>query len=172
VTSTPQAQPAQAEPAEVHFSHSGQRFLLGYGGDFYGIWDRLAPGPPIQRFPMTDEGWASAWQLFNAWEPTAAEVAPEGAPAATPQAAQAQPVQQPQPVQQVEQAQPVQPAPPNITFTHSGQRFLLGYGADFYGIWDRLAPGPPIQRFPMTDDGWRQVWQIFAAWEPNAAEVH
>ena len=49
-----------ATGAGIQFSYTGQRFVLGYGGDFYGIWDRLAPGGPIQRFPRTDDGWWSS----------------------------------------------------------------------------------------------------------------
>jgi hypothetical protein len=58
-----------------------------------------------------------------------------------------------------------------IQFSYTGQRFVLGYGNDFYGIWDRLAPGGPIQRFPRTDDGWRAAWLQYSAWEPGAQPV-
>jgi hypothetical protein len=57
------------------------------------------------------------------------------------------------------------------TFTHSGKRFLLGYAPDYYGIWDRLAPGPPVQRFALDDEGWRRAWMQFVAWEPVPAPV-
>ena len=57
--------------------------------------------------------------------------------------------------------------PDGMTFSHSGQRFVLGYGPDFYGIWDRQAPGPPVMRFPRTDPGWQEAWRTFAAWEPQ-----
>jgi hypothetical protein len=59
-----------------------------------------------------------------------------------------------------------EPHPPEPTFTHAGVRFLLGFGREYYGIWDRLAPGPPIQRYPLTEDGWRHAWRQFVAWEP------
>ncbi len=58
-----------------------------------------------------------------------------------------------------------------LQFTHSGRRFLLGYGTDFFGIWDRERPGPPVSRFPRTDDGWRAAWLQFAGEEPYSAEV-
>lgn len=58
-----------------------------------------------------------------------------------------------------------------LQFTHSGQRYLLGYGTDFFGIWDRSAPGPPVTRFPRTDDGWRAAWLQFVGTEPNSAAV-
>lgn len=69
---------------------------------------------------------------------------------------------------------PAGPAPSGgdaLQFTHSGARYLLGYGHDFFGIWDRRAPGGPVARFPRTDEGWRDAWQRFAAWEPHRAEV-
>lgn len=59
--------------------------------------------------------------------------------------------------------------PPGLAFTHTGSRFVLGYGADFCGIWDRLAPGPPVRVFPRTEDGWAQAQFTFLTWEPQAA---
>jgi len=61
------------------------------------------------------------------------------------------------------------PTADGLTFTHTGQRYVLGYGVDFYGIWDRLAPGPPVMRFARTDQGWQDAWRTFISWEPNAA---
>jgi hypothetical protein len=58
----------------AQFSHSGFRYLLGYGTDFFGIWDRETPGGPIQRFPRTDEGWAAAWRIFVGMEPNSVAV--------------------------------------------------------------------------------------------------
>jgi Domain of unknown function (DUF4190)/Uncharacterised protein family UPF0547 len=70
------------------------------------------------------------------------------------------------------------PAPPvpdardeAIQYSHSGQRYLLGYGTDFFGIWDRQEPARPVSRYPRTDDGWRAAWLAFTAKEPNSAEV-
>jgi hypothetical protein len=67
------------------------------------------------------------------------------------------------------------PAPPEdeeaLQFTHSGTRYLLGYGRSFFGIWDRQGGGGPVSRFPRTDDGWRDAWSAFSAMEPNSAEV-
>lgn len=59
------------------------------------------------------------------------------------------------------------PTAEKIEFTHSGERFLLGYTDDFFGIWDRQSPATPSERFPRTDDGWRQVWERYAALETN-----
>lgn len=59
---------APAAEAKTEFTHTGSRFLLGYGADYFGIWDRNAPQQPIERFPRNDEGWASAWTRYTAIE--------------------------------------------------------------------------------------------------------
>src|SRR5438270_824660 len=58
-----------------------------------------------------------------------------------------------------------------LRFSHSGERYILGYGADFFGIWDRTIPGGPVVRFPRNDDGWNLAWNQFTAMEPRAHEV-
>jgi uncharacterized RDD family membrane protein YckC len=73
----PASEVAKAAPVgegALQFSHSGSRFLLGFGRDHFGIWDRQAPGPPIERFARTDEGWREAWLRYSAIEPTWVEV--------------------------------------------------------------------------------------------------
>jgi hypothetical protein len=69
--------------------------------------------------------------------------------------------------------QPVRPRPEDepLQYTHSGRRYLLGYGADFFGIWDRENPASPVSRWPRTDEGWRASWIAFNAEEPYASEV-
>jgi hypothetical protein len=71
------AEPAAAPSGEgpFQYSHSGVRYLLGWGTDFFGIWDRGFPGGPVRRFRRTDEGWSQAWVAFSALEPNASEVA-------------------------------------------------------------------------------------------------
>lgn len=64
----------------------------------------------------------------------------------------------------------VQVATP-LQYTHSGRRLLLGYGADFFGIWERDRPDRPRSRFPRTDDGWRAAWLEFSEQEPDSVEV-
>jgi hypothetical protein len=54
-----------------------------------------------------------------------------------------------------------------VEFTHSGERYLLGYTDEFFGVWDRQAPETPLERFPRTDDGWRQAWERYAGIESN-----
>lgn len=66
---------------------------------------------------------------------------------------------------------PGSPGDEALQFTHSGRRYLLGYGNDFFGIWDRQGGSAPVSRFPRTDDGWRQAWLAFAADEPESTEV-
>jgi uncharacterized RDD family membrane protein YckC len=68
----------------LQFSHSGGRYLLGFGLDFFGIWDRQEPGHPVERFPRTDEGWRAAWIRYTAIEPRWAEVAVPGPGAPAP----------------------------------------------------------------------------------------
>jgi hypothetical protein len=62
---TQQFPAAQAGPEEkVEFTHSGQRYLLGYGREYFGIWDRNAPATPAYRFTRSDAGWVQAWQQY------------------------------------------------------------------------------------------------------------
>jgi hypothetical protein len=58
-----------------------------------------------------------------------------------------------------------------LQFSHSGRRYLLGYGADFFGIWDREGGADPVSRYPRTDDGWREAWLAFTSREPENTEV-
>jgi hypothetical protein len=67
------AAPIAAAPAAPTFSERGRRFLLGSGPDYYGIWDKQAPGPATAKFPATDEGWEAAWRQYSRWE---AEIVP------------------------------------------------------------------------------------------------
>jgi len=76
-------------------------------------------------------------------------------------------------------SQPSQPAQPAgrqvgegaLQFSHSGARYLLGYGTDHFGIWDRNVPGGAEQRFPRTDEGWRAAWTAYVSLEPNNVAV-
>jgi hypothetical protein len=66
--------PPRLDDEALQYTHSGQRLLLGYGRDFFGIWSRQDPTHPVSRYPRTDEGWRSAWLAFVAEEPTHTEV--------------------------------------------------------------------------------------------------
>lgn len=91
------------------FSHTGYRYLLGYDAAGYGIWDRNSPGsPPVQTFPRTDEGWATAWTQYTSMEPQNAAVGGPTAFAAPP----------PLP--------PQYPYPGASTGTGSGTKVLVG----------------------------------------------
>ncbi len=68
------------EDDALQYTHSGTRYLLGYGEDFFGIWDRQAGGPAVARYPRTREGWTAAWARFSAWEPHSADVGIGGGP--------------------------------------------------------------------------------------------
>jgi hypothetical protein len=65
------------------------------------------------------------------------------------------------------------PASPSgaAQYTHSGFRYVLGFVADSFGIWDRQSPGAPVETFPRTDDGWRSAWIRFVGLEPNHQPV-
>ncbi|HJS27847.1 MAG TPA: hypothetical protein VJ913_12060 [Actinomycetota bacterium] len=75
------APPGETADEALQFTHSGRRYLLGYGGDFFGIWDRQGGRGPVSRFPRTDQGWREAWLAFSSQEPESAEVGMLGAPA-------------------------------------------------------------------------------------------
>ena len=146
--------PSSAEPT-IQYTHSGHRYVLGYGADFFGIWDRNAPGTPAERYPRTDDGWRQAWTRFAGLEPHHAPVPQAGQPAATTPGARRE-----------------TPADNDaLQYTHSGQRYLLGYGRTFFGIWDRTAPAAPVERFGRDDAGWQHAWQRFTSLETTYSEV-
>ena len=148
-------QPVAPPAAEVQYTHSGHRYVLGYGADFFGIWDRTAPGAPSERFARTDDGWRQAWTRFAGMEPDHAAVPQSGAATAS----------------QWGSASPTEPDNDALQYTHSGQRYLLGYGRTFFGIWDRTAPAAPVERFGRDTAGWQRAWQRFTSLETNYSEV-
>jgi hypothetical protein len=114
--------------------------------------------------------WCLSWLVSD--PPKAAEVPPPGVAETTPGAAAAmtQPI-----ATQTPGAYSVGPeggriasaSGERVEFTHSGERYLLGYSGDHFGIWDRQSPAQPAERFPRSDDGWRQAWQRYIAIESN-----
>ena len=60
------------------FTHTGYRYVLGYLGDEYLLWDRADASAPLERFPRTTEGWAEAWRRFASLEPRAETLDREG----------------------------------------------------------------------------------------------
>ena len=156
-----------ATASQVQYTHSGHRYVLGYGADFFGIWDRTDPGTPAERYARTDDGWRQAWTRFATMEPHHTAVPQDGATAPA--------------------ASPAWGAPASgaaaggvaagvvdndaLQYTHSGQRYLLGYGRTFFGIWDRTAPAAPVERFGRDDAGWQRAWQRFTSLETHYTEV-
>jgi hypothetical protein len=152
---------APTEAAPVQYTHSGFRYVLGYGPDNFGIWDRQVPGAPMETFPRTDEGWRSAWVRFAGLEPNNV---PVGASAGGPAGETASPT-------------PTSATSPDLgdtqvlQYTHSGSTYLLGYGRTFFGIWQRSDPSKPIERFARDDAGWAAAWRRFTTIESNYTEV-
>jgi hypothetical protein len=147
----------------VQYTHSGFRYVLGYAADSFGIWDRQAPGGPVETFPRTDDGWRSAWIRFVSLEPNHQAVGASGppqvaAPAGPQSGAQTAPAPDPSDDQVLQ-------------YTHSGSNYLLGYGRTFFGIWLRTDPSRPLERFPRDDAGWAAAWRRFTTIESNYAEV-
>jgi hypothetical protein len=153
----------------VRYSHTGYRYVLGYGADFFGIWDRQSPTMPAERFPRTDEGWRQAWMRYASLEPNHVAVPQPGmaTPAAGSYGTGTGPTSGGWAV----------PAPAHATddealqYTHSGTRYLLGYGRTFFGIWDRTSPSSPTERFARDDAGWAAAWRRYTQIETNYAEV-
>lgn len=160
-SSAPAAAPTPS--GSVQYTHSGYRYVLGYGVDFFGLWDRQASSGPSERFPRTDEGWRQAWTRFASLEPNhiAVPQAGAGAPAAAANTSAASPTASTIDVSDTEVVQ----------YTHSGQRYLLGYGKTFFGIWDRQAAAAPVERFSRDDTGWQDAWRRFTALETHYTEV-
>lgn len=167
------SQPQQiAADTSVRYSHSGYRYVLGYGADFFGIWDRQSPAAPSERFPRSDDGWRQAWTRFTSLEPNHVAV-PETAGGAGAAAGTGAGTAFGAPAQAAGGAPPVIDPTDNevVQYTHSGQRYLLGYGRSFFGIWDRQSPGAPVERFTRDDSGWQQAWRRFTSLETHYTEV-
>ena len=113
------------------------------------------PTPQPTSVPTPAAGPSAASASQTSAQPPAAEEPPaaQDAPAAAQTAADAQ------------TAQPTSDV--KIEFTHTGSQFLLGYGADYFGIWDRNAPQQPVERFPRNDQGWVSAWQRYVSIEKN-----
>jgi hypothetical protein len=86
--SPPPPRPAGADEA-LQYTHSGGRFLLGYGEGYFGIWERARSGAPVERFPRTLDGWQAAWRRYVTLEPMHTEVGLGTAPIPSPMAAMA-----------------------------------------------------------------------------------
>jgi hypothetical protein len=155
---TPSTAADQPTDTSIRYTHSGYRYVLGYGADHFGIWDRQSPATPTERFARTDDGWRQAWVRFAGLEPNAVEVPQSGSPSpgVGPGSGAAQP-------DAADRAA--------LKDTHTGQRYILGYGRTFFGIGDRQAPNQPMERFSRDDTGWAAAWSRFTQLETHYTEV-
>jgi hypothetical protein len=152
------------------YTHSGYRYVLGYGADFFGIWNRDNPTTPTERYARTDQGWRDAWSKFVQLEPNHMAV-PDGGSAAAPTGPATAAGGAGGAGGMAPQIQ-LNPSDTSVLqYTHSGTRYLLGYGQTFFGIWDRQDPSAPVERFPRSDDGWAQAWRRYTQIENNFTEV-
>src|SRR5271156_3383501 len=56
-------------PGKAVISHRGEKYEIGRGKRFYGIWAVGAPyDAPVDRWPETRDGWGQAWMRFSAIE--------------------------------------------------------------------------------------------------------
>ena len=56
--------------------------------------------------------------------------------------------------------------PEKAIISHRGEKYEIGRGKRFYGIWVVGAPyEAPVDRWPETRDGWEQAWTRFATVE-------
>src|SRR5580704_9789056 len=56
--------------------------------------------------------------------------------------------------------------PEKAVISHRGEKYEIGRGKRFYGIWVVGAPyDAPVDRWPENRDGWQQAWARFAAME-------
>jgi hypothetical protein len=57
--------------------------------------------------------------------------------------------------------------PDKAVISHRGEKYEIGRGKRFYGIWVTGAPyEAPVDRWPENRDGWHQAWSRFASMEP------
>jgi hypothetical protein len=146
-------------PEQPTFSHSGQRYLLGYTSVEYAIWDRQTPGPPIRKFAKSEAGWSEAWAAYQGMEaPPAAPVAPaysSPAPVAAPAGAPAASA----PTTPIPSAAPA--GPPRPPFKLSGQ--LVAQVLTIAG-WALLAlmPIAGIALMVITGAGFANIMQGLA----------
>jgi hypothetical protein len=171
---TSQAAPTTSSGVAQKYTHSGYRYVLGYGADFFGIWNREDPSTPTERYPRTDQGWRDAWSKFVQLEPNQTAV-PDGTSTGAPAMSAAAGVATTGATAMTGGVAPQIQMNPSDTavlqYTHSGTRYLLGYGQTFFGIWDRQNPTMPVERFPRSDDGWAQAWRRYTQIETNFTEV-
>src|SRR5882724_4022765 len=56
--------------------------------------------------------------------------------------------------------------PDKAVISHRGEKYEIGRGKRFYGIWVIGSPyDAPVDRWPENRDGWHQAWARFATIE-------
>jgi hypothetical protein len=64
---------------------------------------------------------------------------------------------------------PVRVGDERLGVIHSGSRYVLGFGRDYFGIWEQGSPDVgPSQRFPASGDGREAAWERYLQLEPSA----
>src|SRR6202035_6067482 len=63
--------------------------------------------------------------------------------------------------------------PEKAVISHRGEKYEIGRGKRFYGIWVVGAPyDAPVDRWPENRDGWQQAWaRVASIQEPGTIEV-
>jgi hypothetical protein len=123
------------------------RHVPGVGAGFIGIWDRESPQEPIARFRLSGRGESEAMhELHRLQEPLLlGEVGAEE-------------------LAGFERPLDVLPTARLIAreLPWKEARYVAGYGSDFVGIWDRAAPGKPLERFPSDHAGLKAAYETVA----------
>jgi hypothetical protein len=60
--------PGSPRSAGTVLTHLGEVFGLGYGPDYYAVWDLRRAGEPVIRFDTSPIGWEAAWRRFHELE--------------------------------------------------------------------------------------------------------
>jgi hypothetical protein len=140
---------------------------------YCGTWLVPEQERPAAEAAATEPGAAPTEPAVDPTEPAAAPAEPGAGPTelvAPVGSAAAPPASEPAPVSEANPAVPVV-GEGAVRFSHSGERYVLGFGQDLFGIWDRGVPGGPVFSYARTDDGWDQAWHQFIGLEPRAIEV-
>jgi hypothetical protein len=120
-----------------------QPFVMGVGEGFLGVWDRAHPATPAARFPSTPDGRRAREAFFIT----------HCFPVQSPEFGESWKVESSGPF-------PTQTDRSRLT-SLDDERFLLGWGVDFIGIWDREHPDAPVARFPDTEEGNLAAWEAW-----------
>jgi hypothetical protein len=76
-TSSLSGLPARLAEVAQGFSHSGTTYVLGWGSDFFAVWNRTDGGLAYSS-KRTAKGWDRVWKWFVTHEPNFVQVGPTG----------------------------------------------------------------------------------------------